>query len=467
MKFPGHPFAEGKSYDKAGLLHGVEMTRKILEVMNSLGYRLLLSTNLARSDDRISLFFDEILGPNSKPKKSTMASISLFQNGKIIFENFPADDYNTLREIVSELWTRGISKEKTGDRFLQIKIKGSPFQPMASSSDSVESNIFVVKLVEKMSSSLKFNFLMSGKIHGDTESLFFIKDSPNGAPISQDLCYIMFVDGNKLRLHGFDDRAQEVVSKVVVSQGLAKKEGLSIKHLDSVKDVIEFKVKGKPFSCHGADSIQSRKLVCKLLEYLKFHQGLDCIGSYRISDLNDKSTLILSKYEAKKVLFSCVSFNDTNKIRFINFPKPIVLVLLSVVNKTYLPGIAAERARDDDCHEIDLNGMPWTHESSYNLHARSMLVLLLKQLQICRWKFVFSGDVSSKVRRHQDNGPDYHLDVDSWFFSFSGDNINNSSSRPVSSVVKRLPSSNVQSRPPNRTGRRVSVTITIDDLEDD
>ncbi len=76
-----------------------------------------------------------------------------------------------------------------------------------------------------------------------------------------------------------------------------------------------------------------------------------------------------------------------------------------------------EYARDASCHELDLAGLPWTQNSSYSLHARSMLLRLLREAHAHGWRLAVSADVSAKYV-HQENGPDYPVDVHSWFFSY-------------------------------------------------
>ena len=52
-------------------------------------------------------------------------------------------------------------------------------------------------------------------------------------------------------------------------------------------------------------------------------------------------------------------------------------------------------------------------------HARSMLLLALKEAARYGWQLSASADVSAKYV-HQENGPDYPADVHSWFFCYQG-----------------------------------------------
>ena len=65
--------------------------------------------------------------------------------------------------------------------------------------------------------------------------------------------------------------------------------------------------------------------------------------------------------------------------------------------KHYMPGVASEAARDASAiHEIVLQGPPWSQNSSYNLHARSMLLMMIKDLSTYGWKLVATSDATAK-----------------------------------------------------------------------
>lgn len=49
--------------------------------------------------------------------------------------------------------------------------------------------------------------------------------------------------------------------------------------------------------------------------------------------------------------------------------------LRAILERSYMPGIADEYAKDASCYEVTLEGYPWSQESSYNLHARSGAII--------------------------------------------------------------------------------------------
>ena len=67
---------------------------------------------------------------------------------------------------------------------------------------------------------------------------------------------------------------------------------------------------------------------------------------------------------------------------------------------------------------MKLKGNPWsTLFNGDGHHGRALLLSLLTAFTSYGWRLVCSADVSAKYV-HQDNGPDYPLDVHSWYFMY-------------------------------------------------
>ena len=128
---------------------------------------------------------------------------------------------------------------------------------------------------------------------------------------------------------------------------------------------------------------------------------------------------LLRRCESAKLKFAAIALSDVDRLRLCNFPHQVAQHFRSVIAKGYLPGISSEGARDGSCYEIDLNGMPWTQNSSFNLQARAMLTSLMKEAAKYGWQLAASADVSAKYV-HTENGPDYPVDVHTWFMCFTG-----------------------------------------------
>ena len=81
--------------------------------------------------------------------------------------------------------------------------------------------------------------------------------------------------------------------------------------------------------------------------------------------------------------------------------------------------------------QVKLKGNPWSemfHGDGY--HGRALLLALLTSYTALGWRLVCSADVSSKYI-HQQNGPDYPLDVQSWYFMYDESLLANPPPPPV------------------------------------
>ena len=220
---------------------------------------------------------------------------------------------------------------------------------------------------------------------------------------------------DRLRLIGFDGSALESVRLAILrfhQRDANDRYG---------KGVAEYKLKGYPFACAGDEAVNGRQLICRMLEGLRDRgwevlTGIDLSGKRTV----EKSLFLMTRCESARLKFACVAPADLDRIWLINFPHQISQLIKQTVVEHYAPGIVNEAARDaSSIHELVLHGPPWSQNSSYNLHARSMLMMVIKVLSTYGWKLVASADVTAKYIHH-DNGLDYPIDVQSMYFCFNG-----------------------------------------------
>ena len=149
--------------------------------------------------------------------------------------------------------------------------------------------------------------------------------------------------------------------------------------------------------------------------------GYEVLSTFDISrKVTDKSVVLFRRVESAKMRFACLGLSSEDHLRIINFPPETARILRDCILRHYLPGIESERERDaGSVLQMDLRGCPWTQNSSFNLHARSMLIMILKEAANLGWRLIASADVSAKFV-HQENGPDYPIDVHSLFFCHMG-----------------------------------------------
>lgn len=135
--------------------------------------------------------------------------------------------------------------------------------------------------------------------------------------------------------------------------------------------------------------------------------------------LNDKGVFVLKTCQPASLMHFCISLNETDKIRLINAPQDMPAVARQVFAEGWPYGVQRE-SNYYGSHEFKLNASPW---SSYGgneyLVARCMMCLMMRALMERGWRIVCSADVSAKYHA-SDNGPDYPLDVHSWFVVYTG-----------------------------------------------
>jgi hypothetical protein len=133
----------------------------------------------------------------------------------------------------------------------------------------------------------------------------------------------------------------------------------------------EFKIKGYPFACSGSEAVATRQLICRILEAL-IENGWKCVTTIDISrKMTDKSVLIFRRCESARLKFACLALSDVDRLRIVNFPSQVSNYLRNLISQRYEPGIAEEVARDGQCYEINLEGVPWTQVRSrtYLFHS--------------------------------------------------------------------------------------------------
>ena len=180
----------------------------------------------------------------------------------------------------------------------------------------------------------------------------------------------------------------------------------------------DFKLKGTPWWADGTEAVQSRLLITKIVEALLARGWIVQIGIDMTSKDQDKSVLMFQRSAVPPAPIFCLSLNETDKLRLINAPQNVIDMFRQVVESKWLFRIQQENPYDQSW-EIKLNGNPWNYgiNGHDGAHGRVLLCFLLQAFAQLGWRHVLSADVSAKYV-HQENGPDYPIDVHSWWFMY-------------------------------------------------
>jgi hypothetical protein len=149
-------------------------------------------------------------------------------------------------------------------------------------------------------------------------------------------------------------------------------------------------------------------------------QGWRNIAAIDISRrATDKSVLVFQQGEPKRCPMMCLSLNDVDKFRLIHMPADIVSLFKQILLSRWSKGIQEEKILSlsfGNVLQIKLKGWPWSGGICNDVyHIRSFLCNIIEAFSAQGWRVLMAGDVSAKFVS-QDKGPDYPIDVHSFWF---------------------------------------------------
>jgi len=393
---------------KTAATSGKLFTIRMLEEMHKLGYDPVVSSDLTRTYDQATWIFEKTTHERPTAKVVCLAP---GKSDTLVMVRANERFQDVVKASINEAWPLGIQKEQSiescGETLAEIKLNGNPWIDYAGA-ENINCRQMLIQIFGQLG-SINYKLLFGTNIKGGTDSYFFIYDE-NYRIDPSNICMVSLNKYDRLRLINCVDLAGPIRDTILVNGGEIQRE-------EDKYGSWEFKLKGTPWCTHGEEAIQSRRLISRVSEKLLEH-GWALTNAIDITrSLNDKSVLLYTRAPNYSARFACVALSDINRIRLLDFSTSHTQELKSMIERFYLPGVEKEKQRDDFCYEMDLNGPPWTYNSSFNLHARSALMNVLKKANSLGWRLVASADVSAKYVR-QDNGPDYPIDVHSWYFVY-------------------------------------------------
>jgi hypothetical protein len=109
------------------------------------------------------------------------------------------------------------------------------------------------------------------------------------------------------------------------------------------------------------------------------------------------TTASSSSSSAFQTRFASVSLHMTDRLRFLNFPVPIIDKCRTSIRTTWRRGIQAERLYGGS-HEFKVFGKPWQGVGSEDaIAARRLVCAVLRTLHAEGWVLTLSTDVSKKT----------------------------------------------------------------------
>ncbi len=411
IKFPGYPFCLQVNKDVSTL--GKVFATKTFEQMYALGYDFVCSTDLARLYDHSTWFFAKSQQTERPKKKFLCVAPGSFD--KLVVVQGAEHLISALRDSISQSWRYGIQKEEpkrtSYGPIYEFKLNGNPW--VQTGEEAAMCRRMLLTIIGRMG-QLHWKLVASTNLKGGTDTMMFVYEE-NYSTSLRDLSMVSLNRQDRIRLINFDESNIPIVRQSIMRRYQQDPPSEKMYHR-----AYEFKLNGYPFFCSGEEAVASRRLICQILADLS-SSGWDCFNTMDVTRrLSDKSVLIMQRSQPLVgARFACVALTDVDHLRLIDFPSHVTQALRNCVTSNYFPGVVKEKQTDSHCLKMYLAGQPWLHITVFTLHARTCLMKLLEEAAKYGWYLKASADVSAKCVR-QKNGPDYPLDVHSWFFCHYG-----------------------------------------------
>ena len=375
------------------------------------GCKLLVSSDLTQTADLTTWMFHR---EQVQAAQFGFACVGISSTDKLQLVDFPSGMYQILQGVVERNWPQTIqSTRQLGDAY-EIKLRGNPWMS-SGGAENIQSKTLVKAIINELDMR-QWVLYGSSNLKGTADTLIFRYDPTIPTDGARMAGFVLSLNRND-RLRCIDTPPDAVAC---VKNMLVQFWARGIQDEKQKFNAYEFKLAGTPWWADGGMAVDTRFLMCKIFE------GLWSIG-WRVQlaidltrKLNDKSVITFQRTAPMQVPIFCLSLNWTDKIRVINAPPNVTQAVVSEIKRLWLFGIAKEGPYGASM-EVKLNGNPWSfgfngHDGT---HGRVLLAHLLRLLASMGWFLILSADVSAKYV-HQDKGPDYPVDVHSWWFMQMG-----------------------------------------------
>ncbi|KUJ18514.1 uncharacterized protein LY89DRAFT_569398, partial [Mollisia scopiformis] len=200
------------------------------------------------------------------PFRTTFASVSLHRSDRVRLLGFPQSDIQSIRGVIQNSYSKGISKEQLYGKSHEFKLNGNPW--FGQSSDAVISRVLIREILAHLFSIgwiLHASTDVSKK-EMDKDTLFFRKQQAR--PPASDFISISFNQSDRLRLIGAPTQLVQDFKSLLSGMGLLQQD---LGWKDATLRAWEFKLNGYPWRATGEETMSTRLLLLKMLECLESH----------------------------------------------------------------------------------------------------------------------------------------------------------------------------------------------------
>lgn len=422
---------------------------RLLQEMYRLGYDLIISAKMTsgKGGEKTTLFFKHS-GIEDRRDVPLMCVAPYGENVVSLLRYTDAVE-KSVKQVVGVCWPRGIQseglREIAGEVHKLFILNGRPWSGSCTDDEYIDSRFMFLQFLTNFAVQ-HWKVRCAVNVGGGHPDIFLFSPGkihlgPGGAGggggsdydlgmSSGSLAMMSVTRSNVLRLINFDAEIAAVVRATILRYFQVGDDSFLEQH--DFSGVTEFDFRGNPFLNYGAENefVTVCQLICRIFESLRYN-GWEVLVSTRFSRRRntEKSAFIMKRCEPAWLAYGCIAPCEPAAIKLIDFPETLRNQFRDVIVSCYLPGHSYEQtSKMSNCHEVSLNGDPWSSNSRTGLHAKSMMLMILKYAQEFGCEFVTSADIASlqsnQVAREvcaaiPASASTCTSSVQTWFYSFS------------------------------------------------
>jgi hypothetical protein len=410
FKLNGYPFTKSSTSTARQCR---QMAMRILQNMHGIGYGVLASGTLGSEYDRSTLFFKK--SPSNTPAPRFFC-LSFNDSDKIQFTNLPSQLAASVKDAIRASWNLGIQSVDDQDGVLQFKLAGRPWVA-TNNNQSIAAKILLQALFATLHRH-QWVYHVNVNLNRDQDCLIF-RHEPKLNTYSVPQFFMMgFGQGDRLRLIGGAPGIADIIRRVIE----AKWNPGRIQDERDFHGSHEFKISGNPWNSVLAESARARYLMLEFFQEL-LRYGWHNVAAFCLSRVSsDRVVLLFEKREPLERPMFCIAPHDSDKFWLINMSAELVSLFKRVLRSRWSNGTQSEKEialHFGTVHNLKLIGKPWSGgESNSPIHARSFLCSIIEEFAKVGWELMLCVDVTSRMVAESD-GPDYPLDVYSFWFAYT------------------------------------------------
>ena len=445
FKLNGYPFTTSSNATAQQARH---MVMRILQNMQGIGYHVLSSGTLGTENDRSTLFFKK--SPSNLVTPTRFLCVSFSDSDKMQFTNLPSQLEDPVKDTIRTSWSLGIQSMDRQNGVLQFKLAGRPW-----TATNNQQSIMAKMLLQAIFATLhryQWIYHVNVNLNRDQDCLIFRHDPEVNACNIPQFFMIGFGQGDRLRLINSSPGIVNIIRKVVETKWNPGR----IQDEREFHGSYEFKISGNPWSSVSEESARARYLMLEIFQEMLRH-GWHNVAGFSLNRVSsDRVVLLFQKREPVNCPMFCIAPHDSDKFWLINMSSELVSLFMRILHSRWPNGTQSEKAiplHFGTVHKLKLSGTLWSGgETNSPIHARSFLCSIIEEFAKLGWQLMLCADVTSRMVAESD-GPDYPLDVYSFWFVYAASTTMPQASAPPQEYGVGMPGS---AYPPPRPTPEVS-----------